>query len=572
MIQSINLDSGWMFLADKNKEGEKNHWYGHIPGDAEEIRVPGCWNEHREELYHYEGAAWYYKKLYLVETAGIERHVLFFHGVNYQCDVYINGTLAGSHTGGYTPFEIDITGYIKYGSDNLIAVRVDAEIGLYTVPPLDVDWFNYGGIYREVELLGTGETWLDDVTVVTAMDGGIRMEIVLGNFAGKAGYTAEIKVLNPISQGEAACIVKELASEKSSVEFKIPEVRRWTQADPFMYLFEITLYRNNHLLDTWRHKIGVREFSVKDRKVLLNGEEVRLRGYSKHEEYPMLGRTFSYDTVRKDYEICKKGNANFVRLCHYPHHLKEYEIASEMGFLAIAEVPNVNLKKEHFKDEGVRKNCMSQLKEMLKYYKNETCIAFWSLFIECDTYEDEAVDFIPQVIGTVKAVDPTRLTIHASNIPLEDRTYEYFDVVGINYWSGWYNGEKLEDGSAMFDRIASRYPEKPVVITSGGWEALYGFHSAGKREKWSEEVQAEYLRDACRMYQSKPYIAGEIFWTFNDFRVSPWLKGDEKGRNFASWVLRPMELNSKGVLDLYRRPKLSYRVLADTFREWDEGR
>jgi beta-glucuronidase len=569
MLNSRSLNSYWKFVADKENKGEKNRWQDNIPMNAEDIWVPGCWNEHSDELYHYEGVAWYYKKIYIKGSEDIKRQVLFFYGVNYECEIFINGSFAGAHTGGYTPFEIDITKYVKYDAENLITVRVDAETGLLTVPPLNVDWFNYGGIFRDVELHETGTSWLDDVTVVTKADGNIRIKMKIGNYNGEINCFAAIRVVDPNSQAEVIKITKDLNSEEVEVLFKIPQVKLWSQESPFMYSFEITLSCNENSLDIWKHKIGVREFSIKDRKVLLNGKEVNLRGYSKHEEYPMLGRSFSYDIVRKDYEICKKGNANFVRLCHYPHHLKEYEIASEMGFLAIAEVPNVNLRKEHFTDQGVKENCLNQLKELLKYYKNETCIAFWSLFIECDTYEDEAVDFVPYVINTVKANDPTRMTIHASNIPLEDRTYDYFDIVGINYWSGWYNGESLEQGSQMLDQIAGRYPGKPVIITSGGWEAIYGAHSAARREKWSEEVQAEYLQNASRMYMSKSYIVGEIFWTFNDFRVTPWLKGNEKGQNFASWVLRPMELNNKGVLDLYRRPKLAYSTLADAFKEWD---
>lgn len=278
----------------------------------------------------------------------------------------------------------------------------------------------------------------------------------------------------------------------------------------------------------------------------------------------MHGRTFSRDIVRKDYETCKMGNANFARLCHYPHDLREYGIASEMGFVVIAEVPNVNFKKAQFLNKDLLDLAVNQLKETIKYYKNETCIMFWSLFIECKTYEDAAVEFVPKYIKLAKELDSTRFSIHASDIPEEDRTFEYFDVVGVNYWFGWYKGQKLKDGSALLDRIAARYPDKPMVMTSGGWEGIYGFHSYKAKMHWSEEMQSEYLEALTEMYIGKDYIVGEILWTFNDFRVSPWVIN-----NSAKWPERPMELNHKGVVDYYRRPKLAYYKLQETFKKWD---
>jgi beta-glucuronidase len=236
-----------------------------------------------------------------------------------------------------------------------------------------------------------------------------------------------------------------------------------------------------------------------------------------------------------------------------------------MGFVVLAETPNGNFRKLHFEDRDILANTVNQTKEMLKYYKNETCIIFWNLFMESETNEPAAINFIPGYIKLVKDTDPSRLTIHASLIPLNDPVAAYFDVIGINYWSGWYYGETIEEGSAYLDKIGAKYPDKPVVITSGGWEGIYGFHSYNRNEKWSEEDQAKYLTEVSRMYISKDYTVGEIIWTFNDFRVSPWVLA-----NSGRWALRPMELNHKGVVDYFRRPKLSYFAMQKVFKEWDD--
>ncbi|MDF2989019.1 MAG: glycoside hydrolase family 2 protein [Eubacterium sp.] len=566
MLGNISLDSYWKFITDKDNEGIENKWFDHIPDNTENIWVPSCWNELREDLLYYDGTAWYYKTFYYRENPEWKRQVLFFQGVNYRCEIWLNGQKAGRHVGGSTPFELDVTDYLNINGENFIAVRVDSTIDDMTSPPKGVDWFNYGGIYREVSLVGTGETWLDDVTITTKLSGEIGVKIDIGNYSAGPGAVLEIKISEKEGAEPIQVSSHDILTGSELLKLFIPDVKLWSPEDPYLYDFELIL-KNKHgkTMDIWKHRIGVREFSIKDRKVQLNGKPVFLRGYSKHEDYPLMGRTFSPDILRKDYEMCKQGNANFLRLCHYPHHIREYGIASEMGMLVIAEVPNVNFKKEQFANPELMELAINQLKETIKYYKNETCIMFWSLFIECKTYEDSAVDFVPKYIKLAKELDSTRFTVHASDIPTEDRTYEFFDIIGVNYWLGWYISQEIEEGSRLMDTIAARYPDKPVLITSGGWEGMYGYHSYVAKSKWSEESQADYLDDLTDMYISKDYIVGQIVWTFNDFRVSPWVL--ESG-NYARF--RPMGINHKGVTDYFRRPKLAYYRLQETFKKWSD--
>ncbi len=566
MIEQIGLNSYWNFKLDNEDIGKSKEWYKKIPDDVTELYVPSCWNEADDEWLHYEGVAWYFKKFHHKKNNEIKRNVLFFNGVNYSCEVWLNGKLAGSHIGGFTPFEIDVTNLLVNDGDNFIVVRVDSKMTILTVPPIGVDWFNYGGITREVYLNGTGESYIDDVFVKTKINGDIEINLKFGDYKAQDGDMVNVKILDNESVGIIEDKNFKITNNEINIGLKIENPKLWSPENPYLYNFQISLIKNNTISDKWQHKIGVREFSRKNRRIYLNNKPIMLRGYSKHEEYHQSARTFSYDLVRKDYEMCKKGSANFLRLCHYPHDLQEYQMASEMGFIVIAEVPNVDFKKAHFENKDVTQNSINQAKEALKYYKNETCIMFWSLFIECNTNEDAAVDFVPKYIKLFKDTDPTRLTIHASVIPMEDRTYDYFDIVGINYWHGWYFGQTIEEGKKYLDDIAKNYPDKPVIITSGGWEGIYGYHSYKKDEFWSEEQQAKYLEDMTDLCISKDYIVGQIIWTFNDFRTSPWYV-KEKGSN--RFMLRPMELNHKGVVDSFRRPKLSYYKMQEVFKRWD---
>ncbi|MFA6309162.1 MAG: glycoside hydrolase family 2 TIM barrel-domain containing protein [Clostridia bacterium] len=567
MIEQISLNSFWKFRLDRENIGKTKEWFRNTPENVVDMYVPSCWNEADDEWLHYEGVAWYFKEFHFKKNDEIKRNVLFFNGVNYMCEVWLNGQFAGSHTGGFTPFEIDVTNLLKANQENTLAVRVDSTISQFTVPPIGVDWFNYGGITREVYLNGTGESWIDDVFVKTKINGEIDIKLQLGGYKKQDGDQVHIEILDRECAKTMVESYEIILNENPTIGLHIENPNLWSPDSPYLYNFEISLLRKGKIIDRWTHKIGVREFSKKDRRIYLNNKPIMLKGYSKHEEYHQSARTFSYDLVRKDYEMCKKGNANFLRLCHYPHDLKEYEMASEMGFIVMAEVPNVDFKKAHFENKDVLQNSINQAKEALKYYKNETCIMFWSLFIECNTNEEAAVDFVPKYIKLFKDTDPTRMTIHASVIPMQDKTYDYFDIVGINYWNGWYFGQTIEEGKVFLDDIAKNYPDKPVIITSGGWEGIYGYHSYKKNEFWSEEQQAQYLEDMTNLYLSKDYIVGEIIWTFNDFRTSPWYV-KEKGSN--RFMLRPMELNHKGVVDSFRRPKLAYYKMQEVFKKWND--
>ena len=133
------------------------------------------------------------------------------------------------------------------------------------------------------------------------------------------------------------------------------------------------------------------------------------------------------------------------------------------------------------------------LAEMIRSEKNETCVMFWSLFIECDTHVPAARKFVSEIIETAKALDDTRIVVMASIRPLEDVTYDQFDVIGVNYWEGWYRNAPVEQAVEWLSRMAERFPDRPLLITSHGWEGMYGVRSYAEKVRWSEDLQSDYL-------------------------------------------------------------------------------
>ena len=173
------------------------------------------------------------------------------------------------------------------------------------------------------------------------------------------------------------------------------------------------------------------------------------------------------------------------------------------------------------------------------------------------------------MVALTRELDATRLVVMASNRPLTDVTYDLFDVVGVNYWEGWYGGASIEDGIKFLTSMAQRYPDKPLLITSHGWEGLYGERSYVEKVPWSEDLQSDYLARIADVYMSFKNIVGEIVWTFADFRVTNWRDISQENENF-SYLGRPMMVNHKGMVDYYRRPKSTYYVMRNKFSEWKE--
>ena len=194
---------------------------------------------------------------------------------------------------------------------------------------------------------------------------------------------------------------------------------------------------------------------------------------------------------------------------------------------------------------------------------------FWSLFIECETDLVSTRGFVKAMVDATRELDDTRLVVMASNRPLTDVSYDLFDVVGVNYWSGWYEGESIPDGIHFLATMARKYPNKPLLITSHGWEGWFGERRAQEKTPWSEDLQADYLTKIADIYMSYKNIVGEIVWTFSDFRVSNWNDVSIQEQNLA-YLGRPLLVNHKGMVDYYRRPKIAYFSMKEKFAEWQQ--
>jgi beta-glucuronidase len=292
------------------------------------LNVPGDWNTQREQLMFYEGPVWY-RRLFSYHKRTNTRVFVYFGAANYRADVYLNGEKLGEHEGGFTGFNFEATSLLREGQ-NFLIVEVSAPRRIDTVPALRTDWWNYGGITRDVMLIEVPETFIQDYSV--QLEHGSESEVA--GWIQLNGTQASQQVVIEIPEAHVHEVVTTDTAGRAA--FRFPgKLELWSPDHPKLYDVEI---RSGS--DTVREQIGFRSIEVTSGKILLNGKPLFLRGIAMHEEAPFRdGRAFSPEDAQTLLGWVKDLGCNFVRLAHYPHNENEIRLADRLGLMVWSEIP-----------------------------------------------------------------------------------------------------------------------------------------------------------------------------------------------------------------------------------------
>lgn len=468
--------------------------------------IPSDWNKHAENLFFYEGTIWFKKDFTYQKKSGV-RQILYFGAVNYDAKVYVNGKKVGEHIGGYTPFNFDITDVLVDGN-NFIVVKVDNKRKREAVPTVNFDWWNYGGITREVMLAEVPETYIEDYLIQLNKEkaGIISGWVKLNKATANQSVTIEIPELK---------IRKELTTDaegKATFEVKSKPVL-WSPENPKLY--DVKISKNEEKIND---RIGFRTIETKGKEILLNGKSVFLRGVSIHEEAPFRqGRAWSKEDARTLLTWAKELGCNYVRLVHYPHSENMVRMAEEMGFMVWSEIPVY--WTIDFENAETYKNAEKQLYEMIYRDKNRCSVVIWSIANE--TPHSEARDlFLSNLSKYVRTQDNTRLISMAMEVTsvvdkvntLNDNMNEYVDILSFNQYVGWYR-DTPQSAATMEWNIPYN---KPVIISEFGGGVLQGYHGA-KDQRFTEEYAVEVYKNNLLMFDKIDGLAGTSPWVLVDF-------------------------------------------------------
>jgi beta-glucuronidase len=379
------LGGTWRFKTDPADVGEGQGWANGL-SDFRLIPVPSSWNDIFDDVRNYVGSAWYETEFRIEKGWRGQRIHLRFGSVNYTAKVWLNGRLVGDHVGGHLPFAFDVTDKISLEGENRLTVLVENKIRLDRVPAVPdlskvhmhtihfpqtaYDFFPYAGIHRPVLLFTTPDVHLADVTVRTSLDGKVSVELVVNSaWSG----TASVVVADDKGEARANIVLK---GGRGSGVVSVAAPRPWSPEDPHLYRLTVRLADDEYVL-----KIGIRTVTVRGDALLLNGKPVFLRGFGKHEDFPIHGRGLDVPSIVRDFELLKWIGANSFRTSHYPYSEEAMMLADEYGLLVIDETPAVSMV---FMDppeiiEARRRQLASDMEALVRRDKNNPCVIMWSL-------------------------------------------------------------------------------------------------------------------------------------------------------------------------------------------------
>ncbi|MEM2821829.1 MAG: glycoside hydrolase family 2 TIM barrel-domain containing protein [Thermoproteota archaeon] len=568
----IDLSGFWYFKTDPEGRGEVEKWFEKEQlKDWDRLYVPCPWNEQDSAYTWYMGKAWYSRDFYIPKDWNEKAVSIFFEGVNYRTKVWVNEIFLGEHEGGFTPFCFRIEDKLKFGYDNRVFVMVDNTLTKKTIPPGEgmnrtyFDFFHYGGIYREVYLLSTSKLYVNDVTLRTDVDGEKGIVNASVNVVNETAETRSCQLilrvtdLNELVNESIESLVLEPSSNRTVEKRIIVEnAKLWCPEDPHLYKFAVTITDGGSDIDVFETRFGIRTVRIENGRILLNGRPIFLKGFGRHEDFPILGKTLNGAILRKDFGLMKDLGCNSFRTSHYPYSKTHMDLADEYGFLVILEMPTVGLWQgvEKLDDPEIIEKVKKMIREAIQRDKNRPSVIMYSLFNEPDSCREEFRTLLKEAIEEARRNDPTRPVTFASCMHLEDKALDMVDVLCFNFYYGWYTlcGD-LEAASRTLDKVLDelheKHPDKPIVVTEFGADAIAGVHR-DPPEMWSEEYQAELIKTYWDIILSKKYVVGGHIWNFADFRV-----GQSPGRT---------TLNRKGVFTRTRDPKLSAKIVKELFR------
>ena len=548
-------DNGYAMNTHPNiNSGPHNEEYDFAT--APTLKVPGDWNTQEPTLFRYEGLVWYEHDFNFQPKAG-NRTFLHIGAANYRSFVWVNQQRICDHEGGFTPFDCEVTAALKSGN-NFVVIAVDSTRQVDGIPSVGIDWFNYGGLTRDVSLVTVPTHFIDDYDVHLAHAATFTPGTnLLSGYVHVQDAPAGTQVILRIPEAGINTILKTDADGRASFDLKASKpLELWSHETPKLYKVELSS-GSDKLTDD----IGFRDIRVEGTRILLNGKAIFLEGANMHAEAPYrTGRACTDEDVKNIFGFLKDMNANFVRLAHYPHDEKMERAADRDGIMVWSEIPL--WQHISFDKPEVYAKATFMLNEMIRRDRNKASVILWSVSNETPN-NPVRTEFLTHLANEARKLDATRPitsallgpSLKGTQMVQDDPFANALDVVGQNEYIGWYL-LKPEDA----DNITWTLPNKPILISEFGAEAKQGIHG-GKDERWAEEQQVNVYEHQFVMINKIPQVRGLVPWVLMDFR-SPTRNIPKLQDGF----------NRKGLIAEDGKKKLAFYQFQKVYKEHSVGK
>lgn len=507
-----NINENWVFVKEKEKST---------------VNLPHTWNGIDGQdggNDYYRGKCTYIKEIAKADMPQGEEIYLQLDGVNSSAFVYFNSKLVCTHHGGYSTFRVKLEN-IK--DNNEIKIEADNSPNDF-VYPQQADFTFYGGIYRDVTLIGVEKNHFD-LDYYGAP--GIQITPIVN------GDKADVNVKTYITGGgEVRVTVNGETKTGTEVNFTVDNPHLWNGvADPYLYNAVAELIVDGKVVDRVESRFGIRSFKVDPQKgFILNGKPYPLRGVSRHQDRPGIGNALLPEHHREDIELICEMGANTIRLAHYQHAQYFYDLCDEKGLVVWAEIPYISSHLE----KGVE-NTKTQMTELIAQNYNHPCIVTWGLSneITMSGASPAVVENHKMLNDLVHSMDKTRPTTEAvvTMCSMDNEYVHISDIVSYNHYFGWYGGNVNMYGP-WFDKFHEKYPNKAIGISEYGCEALNWHATDIAQGDYTEEYQAYYHEELIKQIAVRPYLWATHVWNMFDFAADARAEGGENGMNHKGLV------------------------------------
>lgn len=587
-----SLIGSWHFKADPDGIGGNNDWHSQTFNHKawQTISVPGAWDlAAGDQYFRYQGDAWYAREIVLNESDLAQNNHLRvrFEAVFLHTTVWINGVEVGEHSGGYTPFEVDISEQAIVGANKLV-LKVNNEISYTSVPAKTLakwseglGWWPYGGITRDVNLIIADNTRIFKLASKTSTDATREawdLSIQIGVFTNNSTLTLEQPLILSLFSPKGELIASsehpiQLNSANSvsgyKAQFSLNNIEVWDHQNPQnRYLLRASL--ENHWVET---EIGFRTVAIENGEILLNGHPLFLRGISRHEDHQHSGPVQTPTVIAEDISLLQTLNVNHIRAGHYPADSKFLRQLALAGISVTEEIPvyQLDLLQMILNYDTAEQ----QLIEMIERDVNEPAILIWSLGNECWQFMPTASSMFGKLADVMNEFDGSRPSTYSVLNPmsfyswLPDFATQHVEIQSINQYFGWYYG-KTTGVSNMLEHYHKKHPNKPLVISefgAGSYLPLSDSTNTPDEEStsdhtYSPEYQSWYLQQHFDQMLAKPYVKGTMPWAFADFRME-WQQNTGKSH--------PVDLvNLKGLLTDDRIKKPAFNLVAEIYESIED--
>lgn len=516
----ISLNGNWFCEVDKKDIGKKENWFNYNSFESKknltEIKIPISFNT-LKEYENFEGIFWHYY-LFDFDQQNKDMDVFIeFEGSNYFTEVWLNNKFLGDNEGGFLPFKFKIKkiGLLKSKS-NFLTVRVDNIRRKDGIPALFFDWFNWGGIYRDVNLIILKKNRLEKVRIKTLLPSR-KKSLIRISYRIKGSLNFKWSIIEPDKKDDNIPIASGTKQNQDNIAITINNPKLWTPDSPKLYKLIIKpIDSGNEREILFQTKFGIRQIETKGIYLYLNKQRIKIKGASLHEEYMPYGRTIPYEKREVDIKNMKSFGFNALRTAHYSHDEKLMDAADKLGILILEEIPLWGFCD--FGNPKTFKLAAKMLKRLIERDYNHPSVIWWSVGNEVPIQQPNCSRFMRRLMEWVRMHDDTRLVTYVSYKFFIDLTQRKADIAAVNVYLGWYYA-RVNQLNFMADAMRAIAPKKPWIFTEFGAGAKIGFKAGWKNQvKFSEERQVRVLNYTIRTLNSKDYIAGWFIWIYRDFR------------------------------------------------------